>query len=336
MLNEIRLQAKILWYIILFNFSLLPLAAQTEDSVKSVDHDTTYYVNFPQKIQLRLYLSRKYTGVLLDMVAGASRLRYLPNTPINLGAGFTYKWLTINVAHGFGFLNPERGRGETRFLDLQSHQYFKKWNIDLFGQFYRGYYLSNPSANSNEYVRPDLGVTELGVMAQYVFNHDKFSFRAAYLNTELQKKSAGTWLLGGNIFYGQVKSDSSLAPSFINANREFQKVRFIKAGPLGGYAYTLVLAKNIYLSAALTMHLNFGKSWLDSGSGGDFFFSHDFGLRSSLGYTTRRFSLSLLYLWQDVSMTTFRDVMQTGNVRAVFTYRFVNKKSIPIIDDFSF
>ncbi len=40
------------------------------------------------------------------------------------------------------FLNPERGQGDTRYLDLQFHTYSRKVVLDAFGQFYRGFYLA--------------------------------------------------------------------------------------------------------------------------------------------------------------------------------------------------
>ena len=134
-------------------------------------------------------------------------------------------------------MNRDQSKGNTRYLDLQAHQYLGRFNVDLFGQFYRGYYLEDYSlATEEKYLREDLQVREFGAVVQHVFNHRKFSFRAAMMNSEYQKKSAGTWLLGGDFFFGKVKADSSLIPGDYDVEQliEYDQLDFLKAGPNGG------------------------------------------------------------------------------------------------------
>lgn len=300
--------------------------------------DTNYYMVYPKEANLRLYLSQKFTGFRLGFEGLPKSLVYDPNTTRNLGVGFTYKWATLNLAYGFGFLNPNNGRGRTRYLDLQSHQYMGKWNIDVFAQFYKGYFLNNrPSSIANEYLRPDIRVTELGVTAQYVMNHERFSFKAAFLNTEYQKRSAGTWLLGGNVFYGRVKGDSALAPAFsgVNAAENVEEASFVKMGPLGGYAHTFVIKRHYYISTGLTVHLNVGEYEFTSENFNEeeFFFSTDFGIRSAIGYTSHHYNLGVMFVSANVHMSSdMRDVLQTGNFRIVATYRFDPQWDVPLID----
>ncbi len=116
---------------------------------------------------------------------------------MNLGLGATFNGLTFNLAYGFGFLNPERGRGETNNLDLQVHAYPKKLIIDVFLQFYRGYYLEKfyetEDYRQGIFLLPDLRIKKIGLNVQYLFNGEKLSLRATFLQSEWQKKSAGSF-----------------------------------------------------------------------------------------------------------------------------------------------
>src|SRR5690606_28091376 len=125
--------------------------------------------------------------------------------------------------------------------------YPRKLVLDLFGQFYKGYYLAPEGRGAlpdeNFYVRPDLKVTKLGVSAQYVFNHEKFSYRASFLQNEWQQKSAGTFLAGFEVYGGGATADSTIVPGMLieDESRNFEALRFFEFGPNAGYAYTLVV-----------------------------------------------------------------------------------------------
>src|SRR6187399_3652744 len=103
--------------------------APAQQPTAETDHDTTYYQSFMgKKITGRYYFSQKYTALEIGRNNKTSpRLRYTPNTNLNMGIGATYRSFTLNLAYGFGFLNPERGKGETKYLDLQFHTYTRRF-----------------------------------------------------------------------------------------------------------------------------------------------------------------------------------------------------------------
>ncbi len=162
--------------------------------------DSIYYDDYTEQITGRFYFSQKYTSLVVDNKDDQFDLTYRPNTTFNMGVGASYDWFTLNLAYGFGFLNQDEERGETEYLDLQAHFYGQKVNLDLFGEFYNGSYLypqGKATTDGSFYLRPDLRIAELGASVQYVFNDDRFSFRAASIQTQRQKKSAGTLLAAG-------------------------------------------------------------------------------------------------------------------------------------------
>jgi hypothetical protein len=238
------------------------LYAQLPDDT---DHDTAYYESYPADVIGRLITSNKYTNFQVREKDKDMRLDYRPNTNITLGAGFTYRKLSVNVAHGFGFLNQDKEKGKLKRFDLQSRVYSRKWAIDLFGQFYKGYYL-DPKGKASPvpdqyYTRPDLNVQLLGMSAYRIFNYRRFSLRSAFVQDEWQKKSAGSLLAGFELYYGNFKGDSALVPSMLSLNngqRNINRVSMVQFGPGAGYAYTLVLPFHFFVTGSVQANVNLG------------------------------------------------------------------------------
>ena len=70
---------------------------------KNIATDNGYYINYPDKLMIRLFLSQKYAPFT---ISGAEKeLNYKTNTKLALGAGFTYRSLTLNFSYGLKFIN---------------------------------------------------------------------------------------------------------------------------------------------------------------------------------------------------------------------------------------
>ena len=272
---------------------------------------------------------------------------YMPNTTLNMGVGATYKNLTLNLAYGFGFLNPERGKGKTKYLDAQAHLYPKKMVIDLFLQFYKGYHLLpeglGASLGESFYTKPDMKVQKIGASAQYVFNHGKFSYRAAFLQNEWQKKSAGTFLLGFEMYGGMAEEESFLIPTHLmdDPARNFRTIRFLEFGPNVGYAYTLVIKKHFFVTASAASNVGLGYSTLEgyAGKNQEWGINSNFFLRGFVGYNSRKWSINANYVHNHVQLQengSFSNSIMTGNYRLNLVYRFLPgpklKRRLGVID----
>ncbi|WP_430900600.1 MULTISPECIES: DUF4421 domain-containing protein [unclassified Paraflavitalea] len=229
------------------------------------ERDSSYVESFDDQLTLRTYLSQKYTIFNVNGKGNQYFLQYRPNTNLNLGLGATYRGLTINLGYGLKFLNKDSDKGTTKYLDLQSHLYGKKWRIDGFGQFYKGYFLfpkgTAASSVNSYYIRPDIAVNELGVSAYYILNHRKYSYRAAFIQDEWQKKSSGSLLVGGVFVAGRVKGDSAFVPSSRASLYEQAAIRYlsyVQAGPGIGYSYTWVYKEHWYATGSGTISIDLG------------------------------------------------------------------------------
>jgi uncharacterized protein DUF4421 len=231
---------------------------------KDFPHDTAYYETFPDKITVRLYLSKKYVHLNFPSGGSAQDLEYKANPKLNLGAGITIKNISINLFNGFGFLNPKDDpKGKTKGFDFQVHLYPRKWSIDLLYVSPKGYHLGDKGmagAGPDEYYyRGDLKTTFFGISAYRVPNKERFSYRAALSQTERQKKSAGSFLYGGQIHHGIIQGDSVLVPELLSATYPqagIKKINILSFGPGAGYAYTVVIQRHFFITGSMIINLD--------------------------------------------------------------------------------
>ncbi|HEY8388009.1 MAG TPA: DUF4421 domain-containing protein [Parasegetibacter sp.] len=295
----------------LSQFALSEFSQAAESSPSA--YDSAYYVSYIKGLTTRFYFSKKYTSFRLssssgnDMSSnpGNEKLYYRPNTTLNMGVGATYNGITLNLAFGFPFLNRNESKGETKYLDLQAHIYVRKYSIDLIGQFYRGYFLTDRPyrlSNKPDYnLRPDLKMNMLGVSVFRVINHRRFSYRAMFFQDEWQKRSAGSLLIGGEVIYGNVKADSAFVPPAYKQafpSPDVDKVRVLKIGPGIGYGYTLVAGDHIFFSgsATATVNLSVVKEFTDAGAADKVRVEPDLFYRAAVGYNSSTWSVSITAL----------------------------------------
>ena len=275
-------------------------------------HDSSYYYSYKSTITARIYFSNKSTTLNIKNIDGIYNLNYRPNTTRNIGVGATYKLLTVNFGVGFGFLNPEDGRGKTRYVDLQVHQYGRKIILDVFGQFYKGFYL-NPkgygTTDKSYYLRPDLRVNEVGASVQYVFNSSKYSYRASFLQNEWQRKSSGSVLVGLETYIGDVVADSSLFPAAISkqiASRNYHRINFFEFGPNVGYTYTFVFKKHFFATGSATLSIDAGDNVLRRSTKDEntFGISTNTLYRISTGYNSYLWAISIFYITNNIHLAS--------------------------------
>ncbi len=317
----------------IFAFIFLLLKTNFVWAQNNLGNDTTYYIYFPGSITGRLFTSQKYTGFTLKN-KNAPDLQYKPNTTFNLGVGATYHNFTLNLAYGFGFVNHDHKKGKTKYLDLQGHFYWPKWVTDFEGQLYKGYHLypEDFAANSGKYYyRGDMHVTLFGISQYYIFNSKRFSYRASFIQNEWQKKSAGTFLAGAELYYGVVNADSSLIPEFLQQNyqqKNINKINYFSMGPGIGYAYSLVLFHHIFFTGSLTGDLNFSfaNEHLQNNSSFHFSVNPVTRFRVAAGYNGKSWNISANWIADDLpfrgasGQSSYR--FSTGNYRIIIAKRF--------------
>ncbi len=306
-------------------------------------YDSAYIGSYDGMLIGRLLVSRKYTQMTFTNKQDDYRIRYSPNKTFSAGLGASYRFATINLA--FGVLKPDLTRGETRDLDLQLNNYGRRFVIDFILQLYKGFYLPDRSmapAGDEFYVRPDLSASSIGGSFQYVLNHKKFSYRAVFQQTEVQKRSAGSFLLGMEMYVGRIKGDSAIVPSMMNKSEiDTDKMRYLEFGPNGGYAYTWVLGR-VFLTASASASLNATiKQFFDGNNvTTNVGVSPNTFLRGAAGYNTDRWSINFFAISTGFHFPRHEERtvnVNSGQFRMNFVYRFKpsrrTKDALKIIDE---
>jgi hypothetical protein len=308
------------------------LAAPKYGPVDSFPHDPNYYRTYSGFLAGRVFLSRRYNTLRMsDNANQMESFRYSPNSPINLGIGATYNWLTINLGFAFKFLNPGREeQGETKSLDLQSFIYGRRAILDLYAQFYKGFYIdpSEIAGATDPYIKSDLRTGQLGFGYLYMTNWKRFSARAAMLQSERQLKSAGTWLFGVNSTYNGANSDSTMLPLLPGYEKlpPVHRVKSFEIGPSVGYAYNYVFLKRFFAMGMVTGHLNlnFTKEYND-GQSTRFSIGPNLSYKFAAGYSKPNWSAAFTWTeyWPNFRTANYSFLARNGIFRLSWVYRFV-------------
>lgn len=210
--------------------------------------DSTYIQAFDQELSIRPYVYKKFTT--LSAETDNDLTQYLPNTPVGIGLGVTYKKYSLSGGYAFGFMR-DKNKGKTKSTDFQYHYYGRKFIFDIFFQNYKEFYREDGKQHDVYHIYPDIRLSQYGVFGQYVFNSKKFSYQAAFNQSEKQLRSAGSFQLGGGLYYNEVRSDSTIVlPN--------DKLISYQVSVSGGYAYTWVIRRNFFTSFSLSFGISLG------------------------------------------------------------------------------
>ena len=230
--------------------------ARSLGSFLVVKKDTNFIVSYYNDLIIRLYTVEKLNSLQLTDLISTNRLNYQPNGYYNIGVGVNLRSFGVSLAGRIPFTSRSDSRhGDTKKFGIQTYLYTSKFSVDLLTSFQKGYYLYNSAeslksySNNIEYQRPDIFSFNIGATINYIFNNTRFSYRAAFKDTEQQKHSAGSLISGFSVYSYQTQADSSIVPREIDSGY-FQKSRDItRTGVLTfnsnlGYAYSLIFLKN--------------------------------------------------------------------------------------------
>ncbi|WP_423129835.1 DUF4421 family protein [Gaoshiqia sp. Z1-71] len=285
--------------------------------------DSTYIQSCYHDLVIRAYSANKNNFVRFHDLSEMVRLKYRPNDYFNLGLGFDYKWFGLKLGTKVPFLSRDDDRfGRTSNYGLQSYLYTRKFTIDVLALKTRGYHLDREDGQGlfipgeeRYYQRRDLVTKNLGVNLNYVLNNRKFSYKAAFKQTDIQLKSAGSLVFGGGVHLLKVEADSAFVPSEIG-NSYFKTAReqnHLEASTLNanlGYAYSLVPTKNWIITGSYRFSLGLQQNvWHMSGEEADYQTKLSRGdvFQLSAGYFFPRFFIGTSFIrYQQNSRVQYR------------------------------
>lgn len=289
----------------------VPLQAQKHKE----PYDTLYVNDYSHILTSRAYFSTKYNAFALRSDAPGRDLVYRPNNQINWGLGASYRALTLNIGIRMPLVNDNNATfGNTRYLDAQANIHTKRTATNLFLQIFSGYHLSShnlaevgwPALAERPY-RPELYQFNIGFSSLRITNNDRFSYRASFSQDAWQKRSQGSWLLGGYATFFGVRADSSIVPSALSdqftPEVRLRRGSFFDAGPMGGYVYTLVYREHWFATLSTVGGMGIAMQGLTHPDVIDGAEEYSFGagpgyriqLRAAAGYNSRRHYVGLSF-----------------------------------------
>ncbi len=338
---------KQLCLILLFCLPILSFSQELETVKDSVINDTLnpYIEDHKKQLNIKFDISNNQTNYHIPYDIETASVK--TNLNISYGLVFSYKYFTVRLGIRPKLSdNEEKNKGETDVFRLAFKMLFDKWSHKIEYNYNRGYYVENSNnissieTNEDFYIQfPNLTTNTLSGVTQYKFN-DNYSLRAVESNTEIQLKSAGTFMPGISYAYYDIRGtdkikieeDETLTRDFFNNYKGFT---FILEP---GYHYTFVLNKYWYANVFGTpgVGFNFNKTTFnepDSSYSENFnstYFSFKTG--AAIGYNGKKFYFGCEFKFnifnEDNNENDFELLPIKSKFNAFVGYRFKAPKQV--------
>lgn len=308
--------------------------------------DSTYIDDLRGYFGTQLSVFVKNSSFSVDDLGNLSSLQYnCADSSGSVSCGISYKWLSFRLGCSMGLFNPNR---IGRKYDISTQMYFPAVTLKFTGNVYQGYCLRNTRTlmpqwtDSSLYERPDIKTNALRVSADYYFNYREYSRKALTSQGELQKKSAGSFLVGTMLNRNVVKADSSLIPSMVSDTlfgyrTPMSGVRNLLVGIDFGYARTFVMPSKWFINGQFAVGFAYNNCVMRLSNAPDrlyntmnMYFQGDI----YCGYNSRRLFFNTSFSLLAIESTIGKEGVNINNVnymvQATVAYRFKPEKDYSV------
>jgi hypothetical protein len=204
-----------------------------------IPYDTNYVVRPDGKLTLKVRFNQTGNdfhakGTVNDIYSKAD-LKTSHKTTMSIGA--SYRGISAAIA-----INPAKMKGLYKDYEFNLNYYSNRLSLDL--SYQRSETLAGDVTGDKGDLRLESGeaiLKVLNIAGYYAFNHRRFSYPAAFTQSYVQRRSAGSWLAGISYQGGSIKTTDNL----LARNPEAPEVRLYigHVGIGGGYGYNWVPSK---------------------------------------------------------------------------------------------
>lgn len=163
-----------------------------------------------------------------------------PNQRLRSTFTFMYKFIEFDLGYTPEFIRfnkDDNKNGTTKFSNFGTRLYLGKWMQSIEYTKTKGFYVDKADIGITENILfSDFQVRKFGGSTSYIFNPN-FSFRAVFLQSEWQKKSAGSFVPSISYYFTNIKNNNPSEDNSID----------VAVGP--GYYYNWVISKKFLVSA---------------------------------------------------------------------------------------
>lgn len=318
-----------------------------QDTLIKKQHPREYFIkDMTEKLNVSLFFLTNKSDFTLSGNKGI-KLNYSPNDYGAIGLSVRLHWLGLAFSYAPKNLQ-EKFKGTTTYTNLKLSGYGKKIGVDLYYLDYSGFFLDNTREVLGDnypyrhYIRPDLNTLNIGTNFYYIFNHKRYSYRSTFIQNEIQKHSAGSFILNGSINYFKLSADSSIVSKEIDIMK-FSPEAKLKTGDfynlslMPGYGHTFVAFQKLFLTLSICMGLNFQQQYYTSEfkSGNQSFQEFEFIPRAlgraGFGYNSNKFFTGLNVVADVYNLPLGKNeriAYSVGSANLYFGYHFNLPKSI--------
>ncbi len=247
---------KILYVIIAVFYCFSSYAQIAQDSISKTEN--LHYKSTLDYINLKFDIDSNSERFEVNNNAFDYDIR--PNVSTVSRLSLNYKFLSLNYSYIPKFIpgnNDDDLKGKTKGKSFGLNLNFNHWIQDLKYGNVKGFYIENSRDFENPWIEgttpyiqfPDLEVASFSGSTSYKFNSN-FSLKAISTQTEIQLKSAGSFILGLLYSFYNIDNKSS-SQSSSQRSKNFEILTNF------GYYYTFVLNKNWYASAGISPSIGF-------------------------------------------------------------------------------
>jgi hypothetical protein len=204
-----------------------------------ISYDTNYVTRPEGRLTLKVRMNQTgnsfHAKGTVNGIDSKADLKTSHKTTLSL-AGI-YRGIGIGVA-----INPAKWKGIYEDYEFNLNYYSSKISLDF--SYQRSESMAGDIRRGDRIQQMESGDISLKVVnlaGYYTFNHRHFSYPAAFTQSYIQRRSAGSWLAGISYQGGSIKTRDALKERNPNAPDVRIDVGHIGIG--GGYGYNWVLGK---------------------------------------------------------------------------------------------
>ncbi|WP_018342443.1 DUF4421 domain-containing protein [Cytophaga aurantiaca] len=268
-----------------------------------------YVLSARSKLTIFIFSTRYLNGKLFTN-PGINNY-YFPITPLNIGLGFSHKWLAVNIAilsPKIGKNNYDNDQAKYQNFNLQALAYTPKYGLDILYSKNKGYFLGNYNGYVDVTGAPDktpyfdMKTNRFTINLLRIFNPIKYSMNATMIGGEMQKKSSSSFIINSSFSLSTFKMSDSI-PQFIldqmNQDAIFKAGDFYSISILPGYGFTWIINKRFYFGIipAVGPSLQYKSMTFEHDHENKFALSYRVLAKAGAGFHAKRWTagLSVLY-----------------------------------------
>ena len=200
-------------------------------------YDTNFVIRPEGKLTLKLRLNQTgndfHAKGTVNGFYSEADLKTSHKTTMSIGA--SYRGISAAVA-----INPAKMKGLYKDYEFNLNYYSSRLSLDF--SYQRSETLAGDFTGDRGDLRLESGealLKVLNIAGYYTFNHRRFSYPAAFTQSYIQRRSAGSWLAGISYQGGSIKTTDDLKAR--NPNAPDVRIYLGHVGIGGGYGYNWVI-----------------------------------------------------------------------------------------------